>query len=215
MKNRIVSIHVPKTGGTSFIEILKNHFGDKLLLDNGLNEGDSIIPFNNGVFDCVHGHFPATKYYPRFDSIYAFWVRNPLDRLISHYNFWKCNDFSGHREWDLFNRENMSLSEFAFSDISINHQSLYINDESLIHRADFVGVTEFFDLSIILFSAVTGIEVGYTPHLRKADNSLQLNEVLSDRAWMAKFMRVHSRDYLLYLKSLDRFNYLCSKYDVL
>lgn len=72
MKNRIVSIHVPKTGGTSFIEILRGHFGDKLLLDYGLNESDSIAPFQAGAFDCVHGHFPATKYYPRLDVKYAF-----------------------------------------------------------------------------------------------------------------------------------------------
>ena len=86
----IISIHLPKTAGTSFLKSLKDNYGPRLLTTYNLpdigiaySQGSySKIPFSKTV---LHGHFPGyTKlkyYYPNAKIIT--WIRNPIDRVLS------------------------------------------------------------------------------------------------------------------------------------
>ena len=103
----IVSVHLPKTAGTSFAAALKTHFGDRLQRDYADR------PINTPVYDrnqaalraaikiakrglhgteCVHGHFLPVKYLllsSRQDVQFVAWMRDPVERLVSHYHFWR------------------------------------------------------------------------------------------------------------------------------
>jgi hypothetical protein len=101
--NLFVSVHVPKTAGTSFRNFLESIFGEQLLLDyrsKPLDVGYEARAIGNSVQDtatyqdiherlkradvCVHGHFFPAKYLSVFpDAKLISWVREPAQRLIN------------------------------------------------------------------------------------------------------------------------------------
>ena len=90
MSNIIISIHIPKTGGTSFRTILSNVYSKKLWsnYERQWSKHDVHqvqIPSN---VRCIHGHFE----YDSFDEIFSenskiTWTRDPADRTVSLYNY--------------------------------------------------------------------------------------------------------------------------------
>jgi len=103
----LVSVHLPKTAGTSFAASLEEIYGSKLLRDY------SDIPINTPAYErnkmalqagicnaekdfrdveCIHGHFLPVKYLLFSDkrqTTFVTWMRNPVERVLSHYLFWK------------------------------------------------------------------------------------------------------------------------------
>jgi len=91
-KKRLISLHLPKTGGTSLNFALKECFQDSLHLHY---IKDGILPAKHEMSPkgvCVHGHFNSKKgagadlYYPK-DKQYITLLRNPLKRQVSYYNY--------------------------------------------------------------------------------------------------------------------------------
>ena len=85
----ILSIHIPKTGGSSFGEILKGVYGDKLWVnyDSQWNSKTSIHASIPKEAECLHGHIEFNA----FDNVYPesskiTWLRDPVERTISLYN---------------------------------------------------------------------------------------------------------------------------------
>lgn len=90
----LISIHVPKCGGSSFRQLLKKWFGKKLY-KHYFQQYNSLPPkhrLKRGI--CIHGHFNRTKgfgimdYYPKVDQFITV-LREPLEIAISNYFFWK------------------------------------------------------------------------------------------------------------------------------
>ena len=85
----VISIHIPKTGGTSFGEILEVVYGENLWVNYEFQwkrEISAKASIPNGT-ECLHGHFE----FDAFDEIYPealkiTWLRDPVDRTISLYN---------------------------------------------------------------------------------------------------------------------------------
>lgn len=82
----LLSIHVPKTGGTALREVLLTRFGSNLYLDYGY---DTNIENTETDISAIHTHNPYVMYKdilkkPRILTI----LRDPLDRAISHYYYW-------------------------------------------------------------------------------------------------------------------------------
>ncbi|MYF13010.1 MAG: hypothetical protein F4229_18890 [Gammaproteobacteria bacterium] len=117
----LVSIHIPKTGGTTLREsILKPALGDRLKMDYGDKplatevsvRNESALAFEPppdlaSRYDCVHGHFLATKYLSEnFPCQFAVWFRDPVQRMVSRY-------FDGKRTQGSLVTPDMSLAEFC------------------------------------------------------------------------------------------------------
>lgn len=106
----LLSLHIPKTGGTTFLKLLKTHTDCRVredFRDRPLHFPRQIVQakatFDNlisrladsrsrDINDCIHGHFLLRKYkfiLSRSETISFTCIRHPYDRLISHYNFWK------------------------------------------------------------------------------------------------------------------------------
>ena len=107
----IISMHAPKSGGTSFKTILNQHFGKSLLedySDKPINQStekrnqdaekhNSSLNFLKKAtyklkgIQCIHGHFLPYKYH-KFKTdknvYFVTWLRDPVERLISHYYHW-------------------------------------------------------------------------------------------------------------------------------
>ena len=98
---------MPKVAGTTCLNIFEKiyanrilkDYDDKILSSSKFSHRKNAIfsMFNNGLsssayqkIDCIHGHFMPLKY-RILDSNNIFfltWLRNPVQRLISHYYYW-------------------------------------------------------------------------------------------------------------------------------
>lgn len=107
----LVSLHLPKTAGTSFGLALAEHFGAAFWPDydfpamqvprirrelGTIAAGWRLRAQMPQSVRCVHGHFLPLKYRIALGrhADFAVWLREPVDRLLSHYHFWR-RDYAG------------------------------------------------------------------------------------------------------------------------
>lgn len=215
---KIVIVHIPKAAGTS----LKNAISDKVGADNiyfdynrPLAKGDvqrkahcliSSITAKPREEALIFGHFLVGKYAGfngyyfrrRKEIAYATFLRDPLQRAISHFFFWKRTAVNGHRVWERFIREDWSLERFLLSREHTNFQAKFLWRFPL-SQFDFIGLTEYFDDSVKMLGCIF-------PLLKdlpiKAENSNPQNTVGEnyklDSCLKSEFMRRNKLDYALY-----------------
>jgi hypothetical protein len=87
----IISVHVPKTAGTTFLDILLKIYGhEKVLRDYPPHETYSCRDPLPSHIKVVHGHFLPIKYHDQdAHAKRIVWLRHPLSRLASEYLFAK------------------------------------------------------------------------------------------------------------------------------
>lgn len=168
----LVSVHLPKTGGVSFFSVLKAHFQGGLLRDyddvpinTPLKERISSA-FQAGVSNlerdfsgvlCVHGHFLPVKYLPlsslRADVRFITWMRHPVERMVSHYGYWKRN-FDPSRSQALHRKvveEDWSLETFCLAPEFRNFYGQFLYAFPL-ENFSFVGITEHYEEDLAFFA---------------------------------------------------------------
>lgn len=212
----IVSVHLPKTAGSSFKVLLERKFESRLLLDYGDLPINTPIEIRNqkaladaafnvsqdfGEYECIHGHFLPAKYIPLKISgkaIFITWLRDPFKRMVSHYNFWKrtYNSASSpilHRK---VIEENWTLEEFCFSDEMRNFyaQFLWSFPEN---NFEFIGITEHFETDLqFFFRHYLGIEIQNVPRVNEAP--ALVSPKATNLNFLDRFMDFHSEDYRIY-----------------
>ena len=72
------------------------------------------------------------------------WVRDPIERLISGYYYWKKLKYQGNPNHAYFLKHNFSLVEYAQLDFLKNEMLTYLGDVP-ITDFDFVGVMENYE----------------------------------------------------------------------
>lgn len=94
----IISFHIPKTGGSSFYEILKVVYGQqhikrytRTICKNLQQQGLSIRQDLDPDTKIIQGHFYyhevqeiAKEFHPKI----ILWLRDPVERVISNYYWW-------------------------------------------------------------------------------------------------------------------------------
>jgi hypothetical protein len=216
----LVSVHLPKTAGSSFGYLLEQRFGSKLLPDY------SDLPINTAVdvrhcrakcdaaknvdrdfgsIECIHGHFLPAKYLPLKTSgraKFVTWLRDPFQRAVSHFNFWQ-RSYDSENAPALHRRvieERWSLEQFCFSDEMRNFyaQFLWCFPEIFF---DFIGITEHFadDLSFFC-SQFLGILPEETPRLNAAPTTN--TSQAGDMSMRDRFRAFHAEDYRIYERAI-------------
>tara|TARA_R110000744_G_scaffold304582_3_gene413111 strand:+ start:187 stop:942 length:756 start_codon:yes stop_codon:yes gene_type:complete len=172
-----VSIHIPKTAGTSLSVILDYGSGRKIwydyselrLLQTDLQNAHQLQAdkqqtllahksFIENNFDFVHGHFYYAKYKDFFtDAKYITCVRKPIDRLVSHYyhlldeadeNYWLYQEIKSG---------NLDLADMAKISGIGDMQSQYLKGRD-IKDYDFVFITEKLPDSVYHFQLLFNFE---------------------------------------------------------
>lgn len=163
----IISCHTPKTAGTTFAEILRRHYGNDLIMDYGDRVGwageeadrfrqkrgipDAVEQaFREGRRLVVHGHFYASKYAKRFPNARLItFVREPVSRVISNYQYLRRNPQIEHPLVKEFHRASPSLAEWANWPWARDLQSKVLDVP--LENFSFVGISEHFGASLELF----------------------------------------------------------------
>ncbi len=107
----IIFLHIPKTGGLSLCSMLSEAYG----IENYVHYNSTIQLLNNDLTKekLIMGHFHYDAVYQLIPDFYLIiWLRNPVDRVISAFEFMKS-----HPEVWLGKLAQGSLKEFLESEI--------------------------------------------------------------------------------------------------
>jgi hypothetical protein len=167
----IFSIHIPKTGGTSFRTMLARRFGSGFA--NYYREDDNTDPrlqmdreemlralpkLEAEGLRIVHGHMRAKTLLPAIHDPAQVWIwfRDPVERVISNYFFLRGSP-AGTRRVESIRDGQTSLLEFASNRRTANLQSKFLAPLDL-ERLGFIGLTERYDDCLRLLFNDVGAE---------------------------------------------------------
>ncbi|WP_158754676.1 sulfotransferase family 2 domain-containing protein [Dyella sp. S184] len=215
----LISLHLPKTGGTSFKASLMEHFGDRYRNDYSdqalshsrldrfraaLSAGEVIADQGLDNIECVHGHFMPVKY-QRLDTkgalTFVTWMREPVARMLSHYDYWRANydeknATPNHRK---FIEEGWTLEQFCLSEQFRNIYTQYLWGFPL-ERFAFVGITEYYREDMLEFSErflSTSLQPRYLNAMKYG-----ISRRIVDDVFLEKVRDFHAADMQLYQRAL-------------
>lgn len=153
-----VSLHIPKTGGSTFRQILELRFGGGLQLAYDKRDNNPIV----AEPECIHGHAVFRDFsevianHP--EKTYLTFLRDPLRSAISHYYFVKKWSPVNHRgEKQTFDDRGLDVwlaheEEFRCPNPPGYNHNRYSKwfEKHPIEAYDFVGTTEQYDESLVL-----------------------------------------------------------------
>ena len=173
----LIYLHVPKAAGTTLSTIIDQNYPAESIFHITATPGRSVEDFKQlpseqrGRFVVVQGHFPfgIHQHIPS-EATYITLLRDPVERLISHYHF--VLRTPEHYLYENVTRKQMTLADYVMSDISPeldNGQARMLSgvgrtlpigecNKSLLDRAkqnvderfSVIGVAERFDETLAL-----------------------------------------------------------------
>ena len=216
----IISLHMPKCGGTSFQELLQNHFRLRFSKDDDYplhwspaQRRDEAKRWRRKIIrrhkycyryrfaKCIHGHFLPYKYdyfYGMDGNMFITWLRDPIERLVSHYYFW-LRTYETDNPKPLHRRvveEKWTLQEFAFSEELRNVYTKFLWNFP-VRRFDFIGVTEYYEQDFTYFARrYLGLEDISIPQKNRSPRDSK--SPIKDEGLTEELKAFHARDYELY-----------------
>ncbi|MEO5625137.1 MAG: hypothetical protein ABIQ70_03895 [Dokdonella sp.] len=209
-------MHIPKTAGTSFKDILQSQFGPRLYLDYA---DRPLAPnyrwrmlrrhwqrddrdMGASACDCIHGHFVADKYdFLGASARHVTWLRDPVQRVASHYHYWQRTPDLRNPDCRLLIERRLSLEEFAALPRMRNVSARFFGSKRP-RDFFFIGLVEDLPASLLRFSRLTGIPVSAidksNSNVERVDDFYDMADVV--RARIEQFNR---RDSALYQSTLD------------
>lgn len=160
IKNNIqlVSIHIPKTAGTSFRNTLKEVYGEKHVkrFDIGVNKFQlEQVPFDllelPKEIQVLHGHMQYNLLIEKINIAKEIpiitWLRDPVERVISNYKYLSKRlaeelDEEG-KGLNILSKMQRTLMEYAHAELNQNRMSKFLSGlqpEDLF----FIGITEHY-----------------------------------------------------------------------
>ena len=217
---KIVNIHIPKCGGTSFRKSLSDHCDikmdyvsfrnikspgsitnlvDRIKYDNIHN--DNIILDDYIDFNCISGHILPIRYQKLWENNWKFitWLREPSQRLYSlYYRHSRKKNYKNIIGQYIIN-ENPSVEEFCLNDlVKNNYQQFFYNFN--YEKYFFIGIVENYNKDLKILSKMLNISLeveNLNFNKNKKEKEYKINESL-----LLEIKDFHKEDYDLYNKIL-------------
>jgi hypothetical protein len=210
----LISVHVPKTAGSTFGKFIlpQIYASEQILYDYDYLPIDTLIQKGRLTTETrvIHGHFPAKKYreyYPNAKIV--IWLRNPIILLISAYYFWMTlnpDHLILNKDYRYVVENKLDLSEFVKQSFTHNLTSNYFAKGMKLTDFYFVGIQEFFrdDLNDIQnslgwppFKVMTSNRNSYENYQDKVMDSL------TNQSLIKKIIECNSADMEMYQEALS------------
>lgn len=209
----IISIHIPKTAGTAFADVLTRNFGDAVGFYYGPDHPkthpalrslprranpETLAEIKNAGIKVIHGHFPSGRFRDAIPDPknYWIWLRDPIERIISEYFFNKNRSDAVHPLAKALQEQNLSLTDYAKQKKAANLHIKHVRPFEIVDFG-FVGITEFYDECVEL-SGLTP-----APATERVQNATREKKIVAipDRKTIA---RQNIADLALYSAALQR-----------
>jgi len=211
----LISIHIPKCGGSSFLSVLRLWF-ETGLKDHYFNEVSCEMPIKHDLNSehriCIHGHFNKERgfgirdYYPDVKQFITM-LRDPFEVTISNYFYIKRESESGksYRDGKLYSVDDLfeyikQSSSFVLAhmpcDITMNNFREVIEEKFV-----YVGIVEDIQTSVDCLADKLGkprVSIGH-------DNISERNEYVPEDL-KEEFIRRHPVEYAMYEYVLGRYS---------
>ena len=201
----IVSLHLPKTAGSSLLAAYQARFGERVY---DYNEAPELFD-RLGVaglrarYDVIHGHFHIRDRADLLDGArLVTYLRDPVQRVISSYYFHMRPDTDNWLAPQI-QAAGLSLEDFARLPEQRNLQYRMLRPVPL-ERFDFIGLTERFEASIPALSAVIGAELSLGENRKVNPDKPLAAPYQSDPALAGLIRALNPRDVELYETILAR-----------
>ncbi|HPK09415.1 MAG TPA: sulfotransferase family 2 domain-containing protein [Saprospiraceae bacterium] len=168
---QLISIHIPKTAGTSFLKTLRDEYQYLEVVRMDLHHKNesliNMVPINDAFVSkqpkVIHGHFKISELealisLPKQYKLIT-WLRNPVERVISNYYYLSKRL---HEELDekkrrlnILAKMEKSLIEYASLEMNRNRMSKFLAGLQL-EDFDFIGIVENYEDDLILLSELMG-----------------------------------------------------------
>ncbi|MCB9301749.1 MAG: sulfotransferase family 2 domain-containing protein [Lewinellaceae bacterium] len=211
----LISIHIPKTAGTSFRNTLRGVYGEQsvIRLDIGLVRQEVRVeeelyglPYFPKQTRVIHGHFSYPLLQQNFqvpENIPIItWLRDPVERVISNYFYLArrlAEELQEERKGlNILKKMQRSLLEYANFEPSQNRMSKFLEGLEL-EELFFVGIQEDYDRSLERLAGLLEWKDFPVFHHNQTGgyaDSVSPQEREQIRAW-------NSRDVALYEKALE------------
>jgi hypothetical protein len=195
----LISVHLPKTAGTTFGKILTQIYKPHQICYDYPNLPESTTPLTSET-KVIHGHFYGNKYDAQFPQAKKIiWLRHPISRLISYYFFWKT-----HPKGKVpLNMDRISLVEFSETPETRNQITTTVVN---LNNFYFVGIQELFAEDIAELAAILGwsnIDTHYENTNPFPEYYQYCEEIWSDQITISHLAISNHLDMELYEKALE------------
>ena len=191
---KLVSVHLPKTAGTSFGDSIAAAYNQDVRLDYAdrpinqprdvrLKQAEMHNKATPGISEqAIHGHFLPAKYAYLSEQRsvrFVTWLREPVSRLKSHYCFWR--DTPAPAEVPPLRKrmleEKWTFLEFATEPALQNMYQQFFEGFDM-KRFDFIGITERYEQDLLACASLLRVtlEVSQKNTARQAPG-LQISDV--------------------------------------
>ena len=153
-KIELISIHIPKTGGRSFLKVLEQVYGNALDIRH---EREHFFPdgrfsqIKNDIFPDhirgIHAHLSVSQLMPVIEKHgprVVTWLRDPVERVISNYYFFMKRLRTGNANERQLRKKNYTLLKYATEGKKNNRMAAFLEGMEL-HDFFFIGILERFD----------------------------------------------------------------------
>lgn len=155
---KVISIHIPKTAGSTFSQILSKTYGKERLLKiygmRGVPETIDLSIFPRKEVRkarILHGHFrysQMSQIIKKKKPLLITWVRDPVDRVISNYFYSMYRIREGIASEDKNMMRNFSLLEYA-NELENRNMMSWFMEGSILDDYFFIGRKEAFQQDLI------------------------------------------------------------------
>ena len=196
---------------------LQDHFGAALKKDYGdvpintprlkrhIHAVMKMIPNRRHPFvgiKCIHGHFMPLKYSIVRQARFVTWIREPIERLGSHYHYWR-RTYEGDKSPALHRRvveEDWSLERFCLGPEMRNMYSQFLWGFPA-RRFAFIGIVESFESEMNYFSRTI---LNSTAAVYEQNRNPAGDSYFPDPEFRKNVEKYHAKDVDLYRWAVQR-----------
>lgn len=158
-KLKLVSIHIPKTAGTSFRNTLKEVYQAEKVIRLDINLLDEVIHIDEQLWrkkklasevEVAHGHFSPflfEKLFRTSPTPFITWLRHPVERVISNFYYLEKRLQEELDEkskgLNILSKMQRTLMEYAADPLNQNRMAKFLHGKPLDDFA-FVGIQEHY-----------------------------------------------------------------------